>query len=248
MEPTYDLVKPRTITYVDLSKQPERINPFEKKVDENQEELLLDVNYKHIDPRVKGVPDIAKLTSREDLEAKRNENAEELLLNPIPGMDPETGLMKPDTKHTMTMGTKTKRFAELEKENPNDGRTTTADTIDYNKALDATKPNREVVNFDRYADRDSTKETQAEKSVKKQLRDLNKKIKKADLPVIEEEAFEKYPKEENQGGDQPEKSSKVAKLTTKRGSKILKENNQPNAEAKKEVAEDKGDIQPWDNE
>lgn len=247
MEPSYDLVKPRPITYVDLSKQQERKNPFDKKVDENQEELLLEVNYNPVEPRVKGIPDIKKLTSREDLEAKRNENEDHLVLNPIPGMDPETGLMKPDTKHTMTMDSKTKRFTELEKENPNDGRTTTSQTIDYNKALDAIRPNRDVVNFDRYADRETSKESRDEKSVKKQLKELNTKIKKADLPVIEEEAFEKYPKEEGQGGDQPVKPNKVAKLTTKRGSKILKENSQPNATEVKEVAEEKADIEPWDN-
>lgn len=97
------------------------------------------------------------------------------------------------------------------------------------------------MDFDRYAERDMTKESQKEKAIKKQLRDL--KLKKTKLPVIEEEKFEKYPKDEKEN----EEANKATKTT-----KPLKKQNsvrkaEAEAEAEKEAPVENNDIEPWED-
>lgn len=62
--------------------------------------------------------EISKQVTREDLDIKPPER-EELKL------DPNDKLTKPDNTHVVTMNSKSKRFEELKKDDPNDGRETT---------------------------------------------------------------------------------------------------------------------------
>ena len=242
LNPTHELTKPKTVTYVDMSKQSERKDVFGGTKKESDEELILDINYKQLDPKVKGIPDLSKLTSRGNIEAKPNEEAEELIVNPNEKLTKMT-----ITNTAVRMDSKTKRFDDREKEDINDGRMTTEQTIDYAKTQDAIKPKIDVVNFDRYAEREQTEELERKKNMKKHLKDLNSKIKKSELPIIEEEKFEKYP----EGGKVDEnKENKKANFLI-RANSLVKRPSKTNVKEKTPKQEDNlrvsQDLQPWGN-
>jgi len=246
LNPTHELTKPKTITYVDMSKQSERKDLYGTKK-ESDEELILDINYKQLDPKVKGIPDLSKLTSRGAGEAKPNEEVEELIVNP------SEKLTKPTLTNTaVRMDSKTKRFDDNEKEDINDGRITTEQQIDHSKLQDAIKPKADVVNFDRYAERELTEELEKKKNMKKYLKDLNSKIKKSELPVIEEEKFEKYPDQREEGGKMDEnKENKKANFLI-RANKLVKRPSQTNVKAEKTPKQEENlrvsqDLEPWRN-
>jgi len=235
LNPTHDLTKPKTVTYVDMSKQSERKDLYGTKSKENEDELILDVDYKQIDPKIKGIPDLSKLTSRGTMEAKPNEEIEELVVNP------SLNLVKPNVSGTaVKMDSKTKRFDDKEKEDVNDGRWTTEQQIDYAKTQDAIKPKIDVVNFDRYAEREATEELEKKKNMKKHLKDLNSKIKKSDLPVIEEEKFERYPGQR----EEENKENKKANFLI-RANKLVKKPSKTNVTEKTPDLRVSQDLEPW---
>jgi len=192
LEPKRTLVEPRTITLVDMTKQTERKDPYAVKVDENKEELILNPKFEAIEPRVKGIPLLSKITGREDLNPPVEEK-EELILNPT------DKLIKNDHSHAITMNSKTQRFKSPPKEDINDGRITTEQRIDYNKALDAIKPNKIEIDFNRYDKRDHEKEAAKKKALERALKlQKEKEEKNRQLAAIEEEkegAFQKYQKD-----------------------------------------------------
>jgi len=232
LNPTYDLVKPKTVFLADMSKQLERTE--EKKVNEYEEALILDVNYNQLDPKVKGIPDLSKLTSRKNLEATTNDDHEELILTP------SYTLVQEGIVGGVIMDSKTKRFSDEPEKDLKDLRETTEHTIDYNKAFNATKPETNVVDFNRYDERDIVKDR------RKKLAELNKKLVRGDLPVIEEEKFEKYPGEgkENEGKDK----KKDILIRNNSLVKKVKASEKVDKKKKGDDVRESNDFKPWGNQ
>jgi len=229
INPSYGLVRPKTVTLVDMSKQLDRTE--EKKATDYEEELILNVNYNQLDPKVKGIPDLSKLTSRQDLEAVRDENKEELIITP------SYNLVREGTIGVIKMDSKTKRFQDEPENDLNDGRVTTEQLIDYNKTLNAVKPDTNVVDFNRYAERDLVKEQQ-----QKKLAELNKKLRKGELAIIEEENFEKYPGEEKENQTKDKKKDILI-----RANNLVKKVKASEKVDKKKNADlrESNEIKPW---
>mmetsp|Transcript_13839 Transcript_13839/g.11809 ORF Transcript_13839/g.11809 Transcript_13839/m.11809 type:complete len:114 (-) Transcript_13839:435-776(-) len=111
-----------------MKRQTERNDPLEKQRNEEADILLLDPDArKVIEPPIKGMVELKKQVTREDLEKPQPERDEILIT-------PNDKLTKPDNSHAVSMNSKTKRFEEKPKDDPNDGRFTTDQRIDYDKA------------------------------------------------------------------------------------------------------------------
>ena len=154
LDPSDVLTKKRQPMFVNMAKDSERPDIFAGKANENNEELLLDLKRDAIEPKVKGVLDFKKITAREDLEEKKVYDQEVVL-------EPKYDLVRKNTGGTaVNIERVAKRFPETVNEDINDGRYTTEQRIDMNKALDSIKPERNVADFKRFAPRENPELTQ----------------------------------------------------------------------------------------
>lgn len=175
---------PKTVVLVNMNKQTERKDPYEKKIDVNQEDLILNVNYDAIDPKP-NVPNFEKQLPRKEIEIKEQDEIE---------VNPNYEVIKP-TGPKISFP-KEKKGTELKKDDPNDGKITTEQVIDMEKALASIKAKTPAVDFKSYAKRDNVKEEDKKKLIAQKLKEDQEKLKKnIKLNELEEEkgeVFQKY--------------------------------------------------------
>ena len=151
-----------------MDKQPERKTIFDKELNEYKEEIILDINYQAIDPKIKGIPDLNKNVPREESNIIKPYSEEEVIL------EPNFDVIKPNRIGIAVRMDKGEiRFIESSNEMTYVGAATTEQIIDYNKALDAIKPDPKVIDFKRYAPRKERNMSPPKKSEEKKLNKID---------------------------------------------------------------------------
>lgn len=150
---------------------------FDRKVDENAEELVLDLNRGAVEPRIKGVLDLKKMTTREDTIDKKPTGDEEVEINP------NYDVVRKRIGNAVNMEREAKRFADKPDENIRDGVFNTELRIDAMKALEATKPEKNTTDFRRFAPRENPELT---KQIEQRVEEARKKSPKGPREITKE--------------------------------------------------------------
>ena len=218
LEPSDTLTKKKQPMLVNMKQAPERPEVFAPKVSENQDELHIEPRYETIQPRVKGVLSLKKMTEREDFDAKQP-TRDEVELNP------NYDLVRKQVGTAVNIERGAQRFKDKPSEDIYDGRVTTDQQIDHVKALESTKPEKTTADFKRFAPRSNE---EVKNQIEKRIEEARKKSPPKGPREIREEL-------ENN----PNKNKRVV---------FLKPTKAPKEEEKKVASPQKSpaDLGPWD--
>lgn len=177
LDPSDVLTKKRVPMLVNMAKESDRKGAFDAKEPESHEELLLDYKRDAIEPKIKGIPDFNKMIARDDREEIKIPE-QEVELNP------KYDLVRKNTSGTaVNIERMAKRFSAKPEEDVNDGRITTEQRIDMNKALDSIKPDKPIIDFKRFAPRENPELTQ---EIEKRREEARKKSPQGPKEIREE--------------------------------------------------------------